>query len=83
MKVDAKTLTVIQDSIHHTMSIIRTLACENYPYTEFDDSDIGRMYYEMNTMCLCISNKINGLEATACLTTDITPASSSASGPVS
>ena len=62
MKVDVKTLQVVQDSIRHTMDVIRVLACENYPHTEFYDSDIGRMYYEMNTMCMCITKKIDAAE---------------------
>lgn len=57
--MDEKSLNVIQESIRHTMSLMRLLACENYPYTEFKDRDIGRMYYELNVMSICISNKLD------------------------
>lgn len=53
-----KELIVIHDAIDHAKAVIEALACENYPYTDFYSVDLREMFYDLNTMCLKLSEKI-------------------------
>ena len=79
--MNKKSLEAIQEAVRHARDIVCILACENYPRTPFEDSDLVKMFYELNTMSITLSKKIDGLEVVACPTTDTIPASSSASAP--
>lgn len=70
--MDKKSLIAILHSIRHARDIVQTMACDNYPDTPFYDSDISRMFYELNTMCVTLSKKVKYAEATPCRTTDTT-----------
>ena len=53
-----KELRVIRDAISLAQSAIEALACENYPYSAFDAKYLRDMYYDLNDMCLELSEKI-------------------------
>lgn len=57
-----KELTVIQNCIRNAKSSIEELACENYPFTEFCDRELGEMFYTLNDMGRTLSRKIEALE---------------------
>lgn len=54
-----KELRVIRDAIGLAQSAIEALACENYPYTAFDEKYLSDMYYDLNSMCVKLCKKIN------------------------
>lgn len=60
--MDKKSLEIIQDAIWHVKNTISTLACEHYPVTPFSDDDLGKMFYDLNDMCIAISKKIDALD---------------------
>ena len=77
--MDEKRLEAIQGSVRHARDTINVLA-RNYPDTPVEDDDLRKMFYSLNEMCILLSQKIRDLEVPVCRTTDIIPASSSASG---
>lgn len=81
--MDEKRLEAIQGAVRHARDTIKVLASENYPDTPVEDDDLRKMFYSLNEMCILLSQKIRDLEVPVCRTTDIIPASSSASGLVS
>ena len=52
-----KELNCIISAIRNAKETIEQLACENYPYTAFEDN-FGAMYYQLNDMCIAIHKKI-------------------------
>ena len=59
-----KELRLIRGSITNAMNAIELLACDNYPYTGFNDDDFRKMYYQLNGMCLKICEKMENLAET-------------------
>lgn len=57
-----KELKVIHEALWAACRIVENLACENYPHTEFEDDDFRRMFYELNDMCIMVSNKEEELQ---------------------
>lgn len=60
--MDRKSLIVIQNCVRNAKNTIEHLACDNYPYTEFYDSELREMFYSLNDFCIKLSNKIDELE---------------------
>lgn len=56
--MNKKELTAILYALQNAQDTIETLACENYPYTAFQDEDLRRMFYRLNDMCLTIDKKL-------------------------
>ena len=79
--MEKKYLEAIQGAVRHARDIISVFSSEDYPNTLAEDDDIGKLFYDLNRMCITLSKKIDGLEVAECPTTDITPASNSASAP--
>ena len=59
-----KEMNCIISAIRNAKEAIAQLACENYPFTGFED-DFGEMHYKLNEMCIAISKKIDAAEAAA------------------
>lgn len=57
-----KQLVVIQRNIRNAKETIEELACENYPFTEFCDPDLEKMFYDLNIMCITLGNKIDSID---------------------
>ena len=57
-KMTKKELRIIRDAIGLAQSAIEALACENYPYTDFDAKYLSDMHYDLNDMWLKLSEKI-------------------------
>ena len=57
-----KELECVASAIRHTKEVIAQLGCENYPFSQFDDEDIGEMFYSLNDMVMAIDGKIDVLE---------------------
>ena len=57
-----KELRIIRDAIGLAQSAIEALACENYPYTDFDAKYIRDMYYDLNDMSFKLCVKIEEAE---------------------
>lgn len=60
-----KELNCIYSSVWNAKEIIENLACENYPYTEFEDKQMRKMFYDLNRMCITINRKIKAAEKAA------------------
>ena len=58
-----KEMECVFSAIWHAKETIENLACENYPYTEFVDSDFCKMFYTLNEMNIAISKKIEVAKA--------------------
>ena len=56
-----KELNVIWKALNHAQEVIEDLACENYPWTPFEDPELSDMFYRLNDMCITVNKK---LEAT-------------------
>lgn len=56
-----KELCVIRECIRGAQQVIKSLACEDYPFTEFCDSDFRDMYYSLNSMAMSLTSKIEAM----------------------
>ena len=57
-----KELRCVHSSIWHTKELIEQLACEDYPYTAFEDETLRDMFYQLNDMCIEINKRIDAKE---------------------
>ena len=53
-----KELNVIWKALNHAQEVIEDLACENYPWTQFEDPDLRDMFYRINDMCITVNKKL-------------------------
>lgn len=60
-----KEMKCVYAAISNAQYAIEQLACENYPYTEFEDEDVREMFYTLNSFCISIRKKIDVSEAAA------------------
>lgn len=49
---------VIHDAIRHARDAIEKLACENYPFTDFSDARLEKMFYDLNNMDMTVTKII-------------------------
>ena len=54
-----KKLKAVYVALLNARDTIEILFCENYPYTDFEDEDLCKMFYELNNMAIEIRNKID------------------------
>lgn len=54
-----KELKAIYSAIWYAREMIEIFGSENYPYTDFKDSDLREMFYSLNDMAITITNKID------------------------
>lgn len=64
--MDEKRLEAIYGAVRHAKETVEVLACENFPYTNFEDDDLRKMFYDLNDMCILLSQKIRDLEVPVC-----------------
>lgn len=60
--MDIKSLTVICTAIWSAKDITEELACEDYPYTPFEDEDLSDMFYQLNSMGAALTEKMKSME---------------------
>ena len=53
-----KELNVIWKALSHAQEVIEDLACENYPWTPFEDPELSDMFYRLNDMCITVNRKM-------------------------
>jgi hypothetical protein len=53
----AKQLQVIHEVLWAAKETIQLLACDDYPYGEFKDEELCKMYFTLNEMCIKVTNK--------------------------
>ena len=53
-----KELQVIWSALTHAQEVIEDLACENYPWTAFEDPELSDMFYRLNDMCITVNRKM-------------------------
>ena len=53
-----KELTVILKALSHAQDVIEDLACENYPWTPFEDPELRDLFYRLNDMCITVNRKM-------------------------
>lgn len=53
-----KELNVILKALDHAQEVIEDLACENYPWTQFEDPELRDMFYRINDMCITVNRKM-------------------------
>lgn len=56
-----KELKVIRSCISAAQDAIEHLATENYPYTDFCDEDLSDIFYQLNSMCILLTDKMEEL----------------------
>ena len=59
--MEIRKLKTILAALRNARDTIEMLATENFPYTDFEDEEIGKMFYELNKMAITMSNKIDNL----------------------
>ena len=57
-----KELNVIWKALNHVQEVIEDLACENYPWTPFEDPELRDMFYRINDMCITVNRKMEALK---------------------
>lgn len=62
MKMEARALEAIRESIRHTRDTIGLLACPGGGFWEIEDEELRKIYLELNKMCLTMSGKIRKAE---------------------
>ena len=60
--MDIKSLTVIRTAIRSARDIIEELACEDYPYTPFEDKDLRDIFYQLNSVEMALTEKMESME---------------------
>ena len=60
--MDIKSLTVIRTAIWSAKDIIEELACEDYPHTPFKDEDLSDIFYQLNSMGIALTEKMESME---------------------
>lgn len=60
--MDIKSLTVIRTAIWSAKDIIEELACEDYPHTPFKDEDLSDIFYQLNSMAVTLTEKMESME---------------------
>ena len=53
-----KELTVILKALSHAQDVIEYLACENHPWTAFEDQEMSNLFYQLNDMCITVNKKL-------------------------
>ena len=53
-----KHLEVIQSAIRNARNSIEILSCENYPYTDFFDEELEKMFVDLSKMSILLTKKI-------------------------
>ena len=53
-----KELTVIWKALIHAQEVIEDRACENHPWTPFEDPELSDMFYRLNDMCITVNKKL-------------------------
>ena len=51
-------LDVIWKTLTHAKEVIQDLACENYPWTPFEEPELHDMFYRLNEMCITVNRKM-------------------------
>ena len=62
MKMEARALEAIRESIRHTRDTIGLLACPGGGYWNIEDEALRKMYADLNEMYLTMSGKIRKAE---------------------
>lgn len=57
--MEIKKLEVIQGIIRTAKDTIITLAWDNYPYGNAQDKDLEKIFYDLNSMCIVLTDKID------------------------
>ena len=60
--MNIKSLTVIRTAIWSAKDIIEELACEDYPNTPFEDEDLSDIFYQLNSMGIALTEKMESME---------------------
>lgn len=53
-----KELNVIWKALNHAQEVIEDLACENYPWTAFEDQEMSNLFYQLNDMCITVNKRL-------------------------
>ena len=53
-----KELQVIWSALTHAQETIEYLACENHPWTAFEDQEMSNLFYQLNDMCITVNKKL-------------------------
>lgn len=62
MKMEARKLEAIQESIRHARDTIDLLACPGGGYWNIEDEALREMYLDLNKMCYIMQGKIQEAE---------------------
>lgn len=62
MKMEARALEAIRESIRHTRDTISLLACPGGGYWNIEDEALRKMYMDLNKMCCTMQEKIQEAE---------------------
>ena len=60
--MDIKKLETILTVLRSVRETVELLAAENFPFTDFEDPELGEIFYRLNDMAITIANKIGNMK---------------------
>ena len=57
--MNEKALDVILSALRHSRDKVEALACENYPFTDFYDERLKKIFYDLNDMDIKVTKIID------------------------
>lgn len=56
--MEIKKLEAILTVLRSARDTVEILAAENFPFTDFEDPELGEIFYKLDGMAITIANKI-------------------------
>ena len=60
--MEIRKLETILSVLRSARETIELLSTENFPFTDFEDPELGEIFYKLNNMAITIANKIGNMK---------------------
>lgn len=60
--MEIRKLEAILTVLRSARETVELLAAENFPFTDFEDPELGKIFYKLNDMSITIANKIGNMK---------------------
>ena len=60
--MEIRKLEAILTVLRSARETVELLAAENFPFTDFEDPELGEIFYKLNDMSITIANKIGNMK---------------------
>lgn len=60
--MEIRKLEAIFTVLRSARETVELLAAENFPFTDFEDPELGEIFYKLNDMSITIANKIGNMK---------------------